>query len=184
MVYFILNRELNHIKIGYSKDIHIRVKQLQTSCSNELELYSFVDGDYKIEKLFHKHFKKYHIRNEWYSFDKNIEQFVYYIDSIRISLDDCNEKNNKNFKISDFKIDVFETFFDLMELEGFQILNILKIYRNIQNIYNSHIKEDKLHSIEYCENCQEDLNELKYHMICDIFFHQVNYKQILELCEN
>ena len=183
MVYFILNKELNHVKIGYSNDIHRRVKQLQTSSSTELELHFFLNGDYRIEKLFHKYFKKYHVRNEWYNFENNIEQFIYYIQHIQISLEDCNKKNNKNFKIEDFGISVFVTFFDLMDLEGYQILNILKVYRQIQNIYNLEFEEDKLSSIDYCKNCDEELDDLKYYMIGEIFFNQVDYDKILGLCK-
>lgn len=85
--------------------------------------------------------------------------------------------------MENFGDNIFKVYFDLMNLEGFQILNILKIHRQIQNVYNLQNIKDKLVSIDYCTNTKENLDSLKYHMISDIFFHQVNYKIILELCE-
>lgn len=67
-VYFVRESFKGTIKIGMSKDVRKRVKELRTGVPFELEVL-FVVPSYEpqaLESLFHKHFKKKHIRGEWY----------------------------------------------------------------------------------------------------------------------
>ena len=79
MVYFILNADLNHIKIGYSKNPEQRLKQLQTSSSNKLEIYFQTNGEFSLETYLHKKYHNYHIINEWYVFNEEIKDFIEFL---------------------------------------------------------------------------------------------------------
>jgi hypothetical protein len=70
-VYFILNEDLMHMKIGYSKEPNNRLKTLQTATSSKLKLLFALGGSKKLETLLHKEFSLSNIRNEWFVCDDN-----------------------------------------------------------------------------------------------------------------
>ncbi|MFH2059685.1 MAG: GIY-YIG nuclease family protein [Pseudomonadota bacterium] len=76
----------NSTKIGKAINISIRLKELQ--CGNPSRLVPIIIIDSDSERLFHKHFKKYKIRNEWFSLPENYAEIVKTI---------C-EKNNLKYK--------------------------------------------------------------------------------------
>jgi len=79
-VYFILNRDTNSVKIGFTrnKDINKRIKQLQTGCDSVLELLYYVIGNCTNEKYFHRMFSSDRIRNngEWFTYSYSIKHWI------------------------------------------------------------------------------------------------------------
>lgn len=84
MVYFITNGE--NIKIGYSKNINKRLKQLNTGNDKKLYILGYIQGDKDKEKEIHKKFSKFRIRSngEWFYPDQELIDFLNLI----------NEKSN------------------------------------------------------------------------------------------
>lgn len=67
MIYFITDTK--NIKIGYTKGkIEKRLKQLQTSCSDNLYILGWIEGDINLEKRLHAYFDSCRIRHngEWF----------------------------------------------------------------------------------------------------------------------
>ena len=75
-IYFILNKELNSIKIGYTADIIKRFDNLQTGNSSTLILLGKIMGGFKLETHIHKILKEFRIRGEWYKYNKEVEEYV------------------------------------------------------------------------------------------------------------
>jgi len=67
-VYFITTSAHKAIKIGFSKNVERRMKQLQTSSSEELEILYVVEGNMDLEHNYHYYFKDYNIKNEWFQY--------------------------------------------------------------------------------------------------------------------
>lgn len=73
-VYFAYCPELyakgtHHIKIGFTKDLNKRIKQLQTGNSFEIQFYkTHKSTDYKtVETKLHQKYKEKQVRNEWFN---------------------------------------------------------------------------------------------------------------------
>ena len=62
MVYFIINKENNLVKIGYSKNPQKRLKALIYEHKKPLEIYNVIEGNMSIEKYFHNKHKDYHVK--------------------------------------------------------------------------------------------------------------------------
>ena len=77
-VYFITTESYKTIKIGYSKDVNLRINQLQTGCSETLVLVGYMPGDIETETRLHKYFHKYRIRDngEWFVYCDDIKNFI------------------------------------------------------------------------------------------------------------
>ena len=75
-VYFISSDD--KIKIGYTKNIKRRLKQLQTSNSSQLLLLGYIEGDKDVEKQLHKRFAQYRIRKngEWFNCSDEILDYI------------------------------------------------------------------------------------------------------------
>lgn len=75
-VYFISSDD--KIKIGYTKNIKRRLKQLQTSNSSQLILLGYIEGDKNVEKQLHKRFAQYRIREngEWFNCNDEILDYI------------------------------------------------------------------------------------------------------------
>ena len=77
MIYFITDKQ--NIKIGYTKNsVKKRLKQLQTSCPEQLYILGWIDGDLETESFLHKKFSKSRIRynGEWF---RPTEDLISYI---------------------------------------------------------------------------------------------------------
>lgn len=87
-VYLINEINTNNYKIGATKkEVNKRKYNLQTGNSNELcVITSFkTEEPFKVEKMIHRHFRKYNIHNEWFELtNENINSF----------LDTCEYYNN------------------------------------------------------------------------------------------
>lgn len=79
MVYFILNRELNHVKIGYTKELYKRLSSLQTGNSVELEIIHVIPYYTMNEEYYlHQYFSSLLIKNEWFSYGSAIKHFIWF----------------------------------------------------------------------------------------------------------
>lgn len=90
MIYYIGNREMDMVKIGYSRDeqtIHTRIKQIQTYCPFHVEVIKIIDGTFQEEQSLHEKYKAFKTnhkveKNEWFvfskieSFEKNHEKYI------------------------------------------------------------------------------------------------------------
>ncbi len=76
-VYFIRSKNGGPVKIGIAKDINARLAQLQTAHAYPLEIIGLIlCGGRKTEKLLHKQFAKYQLCNEWFEWNKEIEEAI------------------------------------------------------------------------------------------------------------
>lgn len=88
-VYFIRNTKTGYVKIGKTKDIQKRIKDIERTFhflgqnKNKLVLEAIVlcplyVNSKKIEKYFHNYFESYHINGEWYdvSFDEICDSII------------------------------------------------------------------------------------------------------------
>lgn len=65
-IYLIQNKNTLNVKIGYSLNPCERLRVLQTATDCELSLLVSINGTLNKEKMLHKKFKQYAIRNEWF----------------------------------------------------------------------------------------------------------------------
>lgn len=72
-IYLIQNSNTSNVKIGFATNPCNRLRTLQTATDCELILLKTIDGTIKKEKLLHKKFKSYLIRNEWFLFSDEIK---------------------------------------------------------------------------------------------------------------
>ncbi|APH20915.1 GIY-YIG nuclease family protein [Clostridium botulinum] len=75
-VYFILDISANLVKIGFSRNLKRRIKQLETSNCN-LELIHKIDNcnmDY--EYSLHNYFSLERVKNEWFNYGDSIKQWI------------------------------------------------------------------------------------------------------------
>jgi hypothetical protein len=72
-MYIIFHRDT--AKIGKSKDVIKRVKELQTALSHEVTVYRFA-GKGHMENTMHKIFKEFKLNREWFRSDHRIKRFA------------------------------------------------------------------------------------------------------------
>lgn len=79
MIYFIQAGKKGAIKIGYTdKPVEERLYSLQTSSPEQLFILGVIEGTKKEEKLIHKKYHIYQIRNEWFSPGEELLKFINY----------------------------------------------------------------------------------------------------------
>lgn len=102
-VYLIEDVDNNRYKIGVTKNLEKRIRNLQTGNSNKIVLIESYKTEYpfRLETMLHTHFKQFHHYNEWYELDvDSVEKFIELCESfnnIIISLKD-NPFFAKNLK--------------------------------------------------------------------------------------
>jgi hypothetical protein len=74
-IYFIGDMEKQVVKIGMSQNVERRKRAIQTYYPWELKVFHIVEGDEKKEKWFHKWFKRYRIKNEWFEIKGKVNQY-------------------------------------------------------------------------------------------------------------
>ena len=80
-VYFIHNSLTDNYKVGKTKSLEKRIKQLQTGNEVRLEIKRSIDDvNPEIEKYLHEYFKDRQILNEW--FDINLKEIEYVIELV------------------------------------------------------------------------------------------------------
>ena len=65
-VYFIKDKSIGAVKIGFSSASKIRISQIQCHNSGSLELLGVIPGGREKEKELHKKFKHLKMRGEWF----------------------------------------------------------------------------------------------------------------------
>jgi len=67
-VYFIISGANNKIKIGLTRCLLKRVRELQTGNPQQLEIIGYIETDdmYKLERIFHKYLADSRISGEWF----------------------------------------------------------------------------------------------------------------------
>lgn len=73
-VYFVAAGK--HVKIGFSTAPLERLKALQTSHPETLEILHAVPGTQLMERSFHKRFAKGRVRGEWFLLSPEVRQFI------------------------------------------------------------------------------------------------------------
>jgi len=66
MIYFIKVDE--YVKIGFTKNVNQRIKNLQTGNHRKLELLCEIEGGYYLEKQYHDYFQQYRQQGEWFEY--------------------------------------------------------------------------------------------------------------------
>lgn len=69
---------LNYVKIGFSQDrkAKMRIAGLQSSCPEELIVYSTFNGSLVYEQTLHKRFSKLRLRGEWFRFEGELKEWI------------------------------------------------------------------------------------------------------------
>ena len=75
-VYLLCDGEKFKIGMTKHKDIHKRIKELQTGNPNDIWVHSYYETDYplKIEKMLHGRHAASNVKNEW--FDLTVSQVI------------------------------------------------------------------------------------------------------------
>ncbi|WP_431129615.1 GIY-YIG nuclease family protein [Flagellimonas flava] len=68
-VYFIGNRDLGFVKIGYSKNPKLRLRQIQTNCPFEVKLLKMESGNTENETRYHMRFSDHNTYGEWFKIE-------------------------------------------------------------------------------------------------------------------
>lgn len=71
-LYLILDASSKKLKIGRSKNVQKRLKQLQTSNSGSLSLLFTLKGEGSREEYVHRMFSHLNTNGEWYEYDNSI----------------------------------------------------------------------------------------------------------------
>jgi hypothetical protein len=78
VIYFILDRERQAVKIGISMNPRKRLVELQQANPGTLELLATVPGDATREWLIHEQFKSSRLRGEWFRATKKLMSRIEY----------------------------------------------------------------------------------------------------------
>jgi len=107
-IYLLFIPELNLSKIGVSKNVKQRIKQLQTGCPYQINLVKSYQTSlpHKIEKILHRHFgiykvdsSDYNLTGEWFNLEINsIINFVEICSEFEKNINYLREKNNPFIK--------------------------------------------------------------------------------------
>lgn len=65
-VYCIVHHERQAVKIGFSRDPALRLKQLQVGCADQLDMPQTIPGDRALETAFHRFLKARRPKGEWF----------------------------------------------------------------------------------------------------------------------
>lgn len=77
LVYFILDRPSNAVKIGYTNDLKKRFGHLQMAHATDLILLESLPGDRTMEAEIHLHFKEHRLRGEWFDYNDVVKKGLF-----------------------------------------------------------------------------------------------------------
>lgn len=75
-IYFLLSKDTNRVKIGYSTQLSIRIKDLILMNGTDLELIAYKLGDQSEEVKLHKMFIEDRLYGEWFNYSDNINKYI------------------------------------------------------------------------------------------------------------
>lgn len=87
-VYIIKSGEF--VKIGYSSNFCSRLENLKSSNPTQMEIIGLFIGGRKEEAMLHNKFKQFLLRNEWFIYNEEIQQYC--TDFTPIQLDAARNK--------------------------------------------------------------------------------------------
>ncbi len=76
VVYFMFMQELNAIKIGFTKNIVKRFRELNVAVPGTLSILGLIEGNVRTERQIQKQFENLHIRGEWYVAANNLFAYI------------------------------------------------------------------------------------------------------------
>jgi hypothetical protein len=84
-VYAIRSKVANAVKIGFTEGSpYVRLKQLQTGCSERLELVTYFPGTMADEADLHEAFHEYRKAGEWFTEEGPVAHWVHVSSSPRV----------------------------------------------------------------------------------------------------
>lgn len=75
-VYFVRSTTLGHIKIGMAKDVARRLRSLQATSADVLELMGSVSAGLFSEAELHRRFRTDRLHNEWFRASSDLVSFI------------------------------------------------------------------------------------------------------------
>ncbi|NCI19843.1 GIY-YIG nuclease family protein [Clostridium botulinum] len=75
-VYFILDTSANLVKIGFTRNLKRRMKQLETSNCNLKIIYKIENCSMDYEQSLHIFFQTERVKNEWFNYGDSIKQWI------------------------------------------------------------------------------------------------------------
>lgn len=200
MIYFILNEQNNHVKIGFSNNPDKRLSTLQTACSHDLKLLLSFYGDREVEKYLHNKFKKYHVKNEWFDYNDQIKDLILYLTHFTFEYFVNHYCTNfKEYYVShyctNFKeylennsiIDFLNIYFDLEEMDFKTVYNIFLSWYMLQIAFKQNKIIDNYPQYNDFKSFEEECDGIwvsKRDFIQKIFFHRIDYKNIIKIAFN
>lgn len=88
MIYFLKNKKVDVVKIGYTSNIQRRIKQLEQQSKCKLKLLLLMPGNILNEKELHKHFKNCNISGEWFNYSEAVKSYISLNNHYQIKDDD------------------------------------------------------------------------------------------------
>lgn len=78
MIYFLKFEGLDYVKIGYTKmsNARLRILSYSTHSPFDVQLLLLIEGTFRDEKKYHKQFKEYHFKKEWFILSEEIKSFI------------------------------------------------------------------------------------------------------------
>ena len=79
MIYFILAKKTNRLKIGYSKsasEVDRRFMFLLNENADDLELLAYIPGDFEHEHDLHRALADERAHNEWFEYNDTVKEVV------------------------------------------------------------------------------------------------------------
>lgn len=76
MIYAIGAVGTEFIKIGWTKQIGKRLKELDTGCPHELEILATADWPSGAETALHRYLQEHNVKGEWFQFSEKTEQAI------------------------------------------------------------------------------------------------------------
>ena len=73
-VYFL--RMGDTLKIGFSRNVGVRLRSIQTGCPEPAEVIKIIPGTDQTERYFHAHFAAHRLSGEWFRLDGALAAFV------------------------------------------------------------------------------------------------------------
>lgn len=74
MIYFVKGGDF--VKIGYTNNLNLRMREIQVSCPHHLSLLATCEGDKRTEAMFHDMAAPYHHRAEWFKFSGELKRWL------------------------------------------------------------------------------------------------------------
>lgn len=75
-IYFLLAEKTNRCKIGITRCVEQRMKELDRMSPVKLRLMGTVSGDHKAEKAIHDTFDQLRVKGEWFKYESPLTEFI------------------------------------------------------------------------------------------------------------